>query len=125
MLEVSVCLFGIHSCSLSPGVPTLRIVPALLHAPVDTVGHPRLHTCAYRATPLFPYMHMSGSVHTCSLGAKQTSFPAVTYLLFLEGAYSTDTSSAHSSVPPMWLMRVITVSMAVASWGQSAFIPKQ
>lgn len=78
MLKVLVNLFSIRRCSLPPGVPTLPSVPAhamlLLHAPVDTDGQTQPHTCVYLATPLFPYMHMSGSVYTSRLGAEQTGF---------------------------------------------------
>lgn len=76
MPEVLVYLFGIHSCSLPAGVPTLPSVPAhamlLLHAPVDTDGQTQLHTCAYPTTLLILYLHTSGGVYVSGLGAGQT-----------------------------------------------------
>lgn len=95
----------------------------LLHAPVDTDGQTQLPTSVYLATLLFPFMHMSRSVYVSSLGAEQTGFLVTPSLLFSEGAYSAHTFSALPSVPPMWL--IITVSVAMASWGQSHFILKQ
>lgn len=83
MLKVFVYLFGIRSCSLPPGMPTLPSVPAhhamlLLHPPVDTDAQTQLHTCVCPATLLFPYMHISGSVYMSRLGAEQTGFLVIT-----------------------------------------------
>lgn len=121
MLKVSVCLFGIHSCSLSPGVPTpcsfcmhpWTLLDILGYIPVHTGPHPSFHicTCLGVCTRVDWVLRKQASL----LSPSRSSWKV---------PYSTDTSSAHSSVPPMWLM-MITVSMAVASWGQSAFILKQ
>lgn len=97
----------------------------LLHAPMDTVGHPQLHTCAYRPRPSF---HICTCLGVCTrvdwVLSKRASLLSPSCSSW-RVPYSTDTSSAHSSVPPMWLMTIITVSMAMASLGQSAFILKQ
>lgn len=97
----------------------------LLHAPMDTVGHPQLHTCAYRPRPSF---HICTCLGVCTrvdwVLSKRASLLSPSCSSW-RVPYSTDTSSAHSSVPPMWLMTIITVNMAMASWGQSAFILKQ